>query len=74
MSVSDSGNWQQYVAILRNVDPFPSNTSFTESIIGVRKHNNFGWIQIALFGLNGITIKEYAYNHTANNSIRAGQK
>jgi hypothetical protein len=72
LSVSDSGTWRQEVAI--HLIGYPYYVPFIQGYIGVRKKNNFGWILISPFGLNGISIKEFAYNHTANNPIRAGQK
>ncbi len=73
MSVSDSGKWQQNVSILKNVDPSPINTYFTETYIGIRKNNNYGWMLISPYGLNGIRVKEYAFNFTPGNFIKAGQ-
>lgn len=59
----------QYVWVLAGFE-----TDFTDSYIGIKIYNNYGWIHIRPSSLNGIEISEFAINRTENNSIRAGQK
>lgn len=42
--------------------------------IGVKVNDSFGWLRVESYSANGILIKEYGFNRTKGNPIKAGQK
>jgi len=75
--INQTGSWQNQIGTLSLTGQgvnLPFNLHFTDSYIGIKIKNNFGWIHIAPDSLNGIIIKDYAINLTEYNSIKAGQK
>ena len=50
------------------------NFGFEDTYWGLKLDNGIAWIHIERVGNNGLRIKEFAYNLTKNNSIKAGQK
>ena len=62
------------MAILNDITYGWGSTFFSETYVGVKMNNNFGWIHIKPRTGNVIYISYYAINLTVNNSIIAGQK
>jgi hypothetical protein len=72
-SIQNTATWAA-MATLNDITYLWGAIFFSETYVGVKMNNNFGWIHIKPRTGNGVYITDYAINLTVNNSIIAGQK
>jgi hypothetical protein len=76
--ISNNLNYSNAANLLLNLPGVPISYVFSGKYLVIKRSINnttmLGWIKLKLAQKNGLTIEEFAFNKTNNNSIICGQK